>query len=180
MIHRWMFFFTFLFIISSCSRITYWSDHPEGIAYGDYQTYQIDEQCSDYDPGVNPINQLRIKNALEIELRSMGMMPSEDPDINVKFFIKNETKYFYENCIEEYDQFTGGGQCVDKVHSYLEGTLVIDFIDVRRNMAVWHAGARGESWDSIDNPDPVIKRMVKDLMMEYLNLVKAESFAAGQ
>ncbi len=178
MIYRWMPFVMSLMIISSCSRISYWSDHPEGIVYSDYKTYQMDDQCSDYDPGVNPINQIRIKNALEIELRSMGMTPSDDPDLNVKFFVKNETKYFYENCVEEYDRYTGGDQCIEKVHSYQEGTLVIDFFDVRRNLAVWHAGARGEAWDSIDNPDPVIKRMVRDLMKEYRNLGKAESFAS--
>ena len=166
-----------LLLLNSCSSISYWSDLPGDIDYSDYQSYMIDDQCSDYDPGVNPINQQRIKNALELELRAMGFIRSDDPDLNVKFFIKNETKYFYENCANEYDDITGGNQCIERVYSYEEGTLIVDFIDLRNNLAVWHGGARGESWDTVKNPDATIKQMVKQLLKEFKSLRQADSYA---
>ena len=166
-----------LILFASCSTISYWSDTPGNTDYSVYKSYQIDDQCSDYDPGVNPINQLRIKNAIELELRDMGYSRSENPDLNIKFFVKNETKYFYDNCVEEYDTFVGGNQCIEKVYTYEEGTLVIDFIDIRKNEAVWHAGARGSAWDRNDAPDETIKKMVKEMMKEYKTLVKSSSYA---
>ena len=172
----WGLFLAFL-MSTSCSKVTYWSDHTAEIDFGDYQTYMIDEQCSDYNPGINPIHQQRIKNAIEIAFRDMGYIRSKDADINVKFFVKNETKYFYDNCIPEYENIEGGGQCIDKVYTYEEGTLVIDLIDIRKNKAIWHGGARGESWDNLDNADQKISEMVRVIMKEYETLVNSEAYA---
>lgn len=179
MVQKFILIVSILSLFASCSTISYWSDTPGNIDYSIYQSYQIDDQCSDYDPGVNPINQQRIKNAIELELRDMGFIRGENPDLNIKFFIKNETKYFYENCVEEYDSFTGGNQCIEKVYTYEEGTLVIDFIDIRKNEAVWHAGARGSSWDSMESPDNTIVKMVKEMMKEYRSLVKSSFYASN-
>ena len=60
-----------LMLLSGCQTLTHWSDQVDGVNFSMYQTYKIDEQCSDYNPGVNPINQQRIKNAIEKELRKI-------------------------------------------------------------------------------------------------------------
>ena len=164
-----------MMFIYSCGSVTHWTDFEEGTTFEDYRTYKIDEQCSDYNPGINPIHQQRIKNAIELELRSMGYAKAEEADINIKFFVKNETKYFYEECLPEYDEFTGGQRCVERVHTYEEGTLVIDFIDISENLAVWHGGASGESWDRLDNASQKIGKMVRAIIGDYRKLVDGES-----
>ena len=154
-------------ILSSCSSVYTWSDQREGVDFYSYQTYMIDEQCSDYNPGINPINQQRIKNAIELELRDLGYMRAENADINVKFLVKNETKFFYENCLRDYSGYRGGEMCIEKVHTYEEGSLVIDLIDIRSNTAIWHGGASGKSWKKIENPQSAISKMVSSIFNQY-------------
>ena len=161
--------------ISSCASVTHWTDFEEGRSFNDYRTYKIDEQCSDYNPGINPIQQQRIKNAIELELRSMGYEKAEAADLNIKFFVKNETKYFYEECLPEYDEFTGGQRCIERVHTYEEGTLVIDFIDISDNLAVWHGGASGEPWERMNNASQKITKMVRAIIGDYKKLVERDS-----
>ena len=165
-------------LLFSCqSNLRHWVDYEASSEFNGYGSYSIDEQCSDYNPGVNPINQQRIKNAIEVELRSIGYAKSDDPDLMVKFFVKNETKFFYDQCLPDYDRFQGGKVCIDRVYEYEVGTLVIDLIDVRRNTAVWHGGGEGGSWEKMKNPDAKINTMVKTILSEYKKLVKSSSYA---
>lgn len=147
------------------------------VNYGQYMTYHIDDQCSDYNPGVNPINQQRIKNAIEVELRAMGYKRAENADINVKYYLKNETKYFYQNCVEEYSDFTNGQVCIDRAYAYEEGTLVIDLFDNNKNMAIWHGGASGSSWAKMKDPTEKINDTVEAIFKEYKAAMSAPSFA---
>ncbi len=178
-LRRLLILFIMIGFYASCSSITYWTDHQEDVDFSDYSTYKIDDQCSDYNPGINPIHQQRIKNAIEIALRDLNYSKSEDADLSIKYFVMNETKYFYEHCLPEYDDVAGGGQCIDKVYTYEEGTLVIDFIDIRRNLAVWHGGANGDSWDNMSNADETINEMVGRIMQEYKELAKSSVYAYG-
>lgn len=163
----------------SCQTTRYWTDSNEDADFGMFQTYLIDDECSEYNPGINPILQQRIKNAIEIELRDLGYQRSSDPDLSIKYLIKNETNYFYENCLPEYDDIVGGSQCVERVYTYEEGTLVIDFIDVKNNLAIWHGGASGESWDRVRNTAAVVDKMVKKIIGEYAKEVVFADVAGG-
>ena len=164
-------------LIGACQSTKFWSDTMEEVKFSQYQSYMIDDECSEYNPGLNPIHQIRIRNAIELELRELGYVRSDDPDITIKFFVKNETKYFYENCLPEYDDIIGGAQCVEKVHTYEEGTLIIDFIDTKENLAIYHGGAAGEPWDKLSNPNPTIKKMVRGIIQNYAELVSKEGYA---
>lgn len=167
-----------VFLLLSCqNNLKHWVDYEPDTDFAMYSTYAIDEQCSDYNPGVNPIHQQRIKNAIEIELRDMGYKKSEDPDLVIKFFVKNETKFFYEQCLSFYDGYQGGRQCIQRAYDYEVGTLMIDLIDVRYNKAVWHGGGEGASWEKMKNPEKKIKQMVKAIMTDYKKLAKSEVYA---
>lgn len=166
-----------IIILSACSNVYTWSDVTPEANFDNYTSYQIDEQCSDYNPGINPIIQQRIKNAIEIELRAMGYKRSSDADIIVKFYVKNETKFFYENCINDYDGYGGGQVCIDKAYSYEAGTLVIDLFDNKENLAIWHGGASGDSWENLANPDDKINKLVGAILKEYKTTVPTPGFA---
>lgn len=166
-----------LMVLSSCSNVYTWSDATPGTNFSDYTTYQIDDQCSDYNPGVNPINQQRIKNAIEVELRDLGYKRSEDADINVKFYLKNETKYFYENCANEYEDYTNGQVCIERAYAYDEGTLIIDLFDTKKNEAVWHGGVSGDSWEKMKDPTSSINQSVKAIFKDYKSALSTPGYA---
>ena len=79
-----------------------------------YQTYVMEDNCSDE---INPIMQIRIKNALEKSLRSNNYSKSNDADILVKYFVKNKSKKYIEECKEEYTRWEGGKFCQERVVS---------------------------------------------------------------
>ena len=166
-----------LVLLASCSNVYTWSDATPDINFSDYTTYKIDDQCSDYNPGTNPINQQRIKNAIEGELRKFGYKRSEDGDINVKFYVKNETKFFYENCINEYSEYGGGQVCIERAYEYEVGTLVIDLFDNKENKAIWHGGTSGSSWEKIADPTAMINKAVSAIFKEYKTAPSTPGYA---
>ena len=164
----------FVSLLAACQSLSHWSDFESEVNFGAYKTYSINDQCSDYNPEVNLLNQQRIKNAIEMELRGIGYKRSDDPDLLVKFLVKNETEYLHEHCLNEYDGYRGGSVCIDRVTGYKVGTLVIDLIDVRQNMVVWQGGGQGDSWLHIDPKK--IKKMVSIIMADYSKLREQPEF----
>jgi hypothetical protein len=175
---EFVFFVLILFALMSCHSLNHWMDYESGADFSIYQTYMIDDQCSDYNPGVNPIHQQRIKNAIEVELRKMGFRKAEEADLNIKYFVKNETKYFYETCANEYENYRGGNQCIERVYTYDVGTLVIDFFDRKTNTAVWHGGAEGGSWEKMKNAEQTINKMVGKIMGDFKQSRLNKTYAA--
>jgi hypothetical protein len=126
----------------------------------------MEDNCAD---DINPIMQLRIKNALERTLRNHDYSKSLDADILVKYFVKNVTKKYVEECREEYARWEGGKLCEEKVVNYVEGSIVIDIIDTRTNTIIWHGAAYGPSWSSIRDPNKKVNEVVMKLLDRYFN-----------
>jgi len=150
----------------SCSSTQYISDSLQDVDASKYHTYIMEDNCAD---DINPIMQIRIKNALEKKLRNNDYSKHSNADILVKYFVKNVSKKYVEECREEYARWEGGKVCQERVVNYVEGSIVIDIIDTKTNSIIWHGAAYGPSWSSISNPNKKINEVVDNLLERYFN-----------
>lgn len=151
----------------SCNSTQYLSDSLQPVDASKYQTYTMEENCSDE---INPIMQIRIKNALEKNLRKNGYNKKVDADILVKYFVKNLSKKYVEECHEEYARWKGGKMCQERVITYVEGSIVVDIIDTRTNTIIWHGAAYGPSWTTLRDPNKKVTQVVTTLLERYFNV----------
>lgn len=150
----------------SCSSTQYVSDSLQDVDPSKYHTYVMEDNCAD---DINPIMQIRIKNALERTLRNNDYSRNSNADILVKYFVKNLSKKYVEECREEYARWEGGKVCQERVVNYVEGSIVIDVIDTRTNTIIWHGAAYGPSWSNISDPNKKVNEVVNKLLERYFN-----------
>lgn len=155
-----------ILVMGSCSSTRYTSDSLQDVDAKAYHTYVMEDNCGD---DINPIMQIRIKNALEKKLRSSDYTMSPNADILVKYFVKNTSKHYVEECTDEYERWEGGQTCQERVITYEEGSIVIDMIDTRTNTIIWHGAAFGPSWDSIHDPNKKVDAVIAKLLDRYFN-----------
>ena len=147
-------------VLSSCSTTQYFSDSIADTDPASYSTYSMEDNCAD---DINPVMQLRIKNALELNFRAKNYSKSESGDVLIKYFVKNVSKKYVEECREEYARWEGGRICQEKVVNYVEGSIVVDIIDTKTNSIIWHGAAYGPSWSSIKNPNEKVEKVIRTL-----------------
>jgi len=123
-------------LLQACASTQYVSDSLVKVDISQYHTYTMEDNCSD---DINPIMQIRIKNALEQKLRSYDYSKSSDAD------------------------------CQERVVNYVEGSIVIDIIDTRSNSIIWHGAAYGPSWSSLSDPNKKVNEVVDTLLERYFN-----------
>jgi hypothetical protein len=94
--------------------------------------------------GIDQLSADKISDAIKTQLNSKGYKDSEPADFGVALHFGQQTV----TDVQSYGYgWWGGG--VD-VSQYQEGTLVIDFIDMKTNKLAWRGTAEGAM---SDNPD---------------------------
>ncbi len=114
-------------------------DHNFNLAklrtYGFYQQ----ERRSDDPLAASPINDRRIHDALDTQLRSNGLAPSEQPDFLIAYFVT--TKRGLDIQDNRFGLFQRMGSV--NVNQVTEGTLVVVFVDSATKQEVWRGYASG-------------------------------------
>ncbi len=163
--------FVFLFVLtlvfSSCLSVSYLIDVPQDEVISQYKTFELEAHCLNQQIGVSADNQIRIENAIFLNLRDLGMAHNAGGDYLVRYFVKNELKELVEGCEDYYDRWEGGVYCVERIHTYTEGTLVIDIIDRKKQKVVWHGAATGPVYDKLRNPGPIIEKVVDHMLGDF-------------
>lgn len=152
--------------IASCSSTQYLVDSLGDYDVTKYQTYTMEDNCTD---DINPVMQLRIKNALEQNLREHNYTKASDADLLIKYFVKNVGKKYIEECRDEYTRWEGGEVCQERVVNYVEGSIVVDIIDTKTNSIIWHGAAYGPSWSRISNPNKKVNTVIENLLNKYFD-----------
>lgn len=151
--------------ISSCSTVSYMTDNLKQVDIPNFRTYATEDNCDDKE--INPIMLQRVKNAIDINMRDNNIVRSSNPDMLVQYFIKNEVKTSFSQCRIDYDRWVGGEDCRNKVISYEEGSIIIDFVDTNTSTIVWHGAIRGPSFNYMKDPDTKINEMVTNLLDHF-------------
>jgi hypothetical protein len=167
-------------LLTGCMSVRYVVDRQDVGRHDTYQTYRIEEHCLDIPIVVNPINLQRIQNAIEVNLRKYGLISEKaEADLLVKYFVKNKTIYYNSGCDDYYDNVEGGQQCVERISSYEEGSLIVDVIDVVAQKVIWHGAAVGPTYDEMKDPQKKINKIVGELLQDLDTFLKSsESYSA--
>ena len=162
---KYLFFFTLISVTLSCSSARYFSDYlgegPNLIG----TTYNVEGDCQ---YGINRIQEIRVSNSIHSHFQSRGFERSENPDILIQFFIKEERNSYLAQECDYYSQWGYGEKCSTKVIDYTEGSIVIDVIQTKSESIVWHGAIYSPQFDYIKDPDQKINQYVNKLLGDYL------------
>ncbi|HEU4951803.1 MAG TPA: DUF4136 domain-containing protein [Holophagaceae bacterium] len=170
-----------LALLSACAPYNVRYDYDVTQDFSAYRTFDL------YAPGRHgraqgqgdeaSLMDKRVRAAVAAELQSRGFSREEtaDPDFLVACYPIYRTRHYRTTT---HVGFGGGwyrpwgyrvGTSFSQVHSYREGTLVIEIVDRRTNQLVWSGSAEGAL---TDQEDPVeanaqVARAVKDVLEKF-------------
>ncbi|HEY3269821.1 MAG TPA: DUF4136 domain-containing protein [Geothrix sp.] len=126
--------------------------------------------------GTTNLMDKRVRAAVEKELQAKGfvMETKADPDFLVTYYpVVHERRYRTTTHMGwgwGYRPFYGGvGTSMSQVHSYQEGTIVIEIVDFKTNQMIWQGAAAG-ALTGLNNPedaDEVVPRAVRDILAKF-------------
>jgi hypothetical protein len=156
-------------ILAGCSGIDVTTDFNREWNFGPYETYDwvAIKSPTLRDPLLETsFLDSRIKNAVERELGIKGYSKSEeDPDFLISYHIGSKSQVDVSTCGYHYpaSPHCWGGE-ID-AYTYSEGSLVLDFIDLKEEELVWRASAKGalyEDGESGKTLNEAVEKMLKD------------------
>jgi hypothetical protein len=128
--------------------------------------------------GTTSLMDTRVRTDLEKELEAKGyrMETKADPDFLVTYYpIVRQRRYRTTTHVGwgwgwGYRPFYGRmGTSVSEVHTYKEGTIVIEMVDFKTNRLIWQGAAEG-ALTGLDNPEDaneVVARAVHDILAKF-------------
>ena len=157
--------FLLMTIVSCAVKYDLVSDIDSNIDFKKYKTYAIIHDDHGFEIGTNPINKQRIDNAIESEVIAIGYEPSDNPDLQISWFIKVDTKLEKGIYNTYYSQWRSPRAI--EVYEYKEGSLVVDIIDRVTGKVVWHVKVSSDISAEIPNVEEKIKQVVKEIFNSY-------------
>lgn len=166
-----------LLLLGACTgyHVTY--DYDVTASFGRYKTFDY-YTSKKGTGGTTNLMDKRVRAALEKELQAKGfvMETKADPDFLVTYYpVVHERRYRTTTHMGwgwgwGYRPFYGGvGTSMSEVHSYKEGTIVIEVVDFKTNQMIWQGAAAG-ALTGLDNPedaDEVVPRAVRDILAKF-------------
>lgn len=156
-------------ITASCSSVRVVSDYDKQANFTTYNSFAF------YKPGIDKaeisdLDKKRILRAIESELTTKGFQKSENPNLLVNIFTKEQKK------VDVYNNYGYGwgwnpwywGGTYNNVVTSTEGTLFIDLIDAKTNELVWQGKGSGNLTESdVDKKDARIHEFVAEILSQY-------------
>lgn len=158
-------------ITSSCSSVRVLADYDKTANFSSYQKYAF------YKPGIDQaqisdLDKKRILRAIDTELTTKGMSKSEQADILISIFTKESER------VEVFNNNFGwgwgwnpwwGGVMGSTVSTTNEGTLYIDFIDVKTQELVWQGVGTADLITSgnVEKKEKRIREIIQKIMEKY-------------
>jgi len=164
-----------LALLGACTgyHVTY--DYDVTASYGRYRTFDY-YTSKKGTGGTTNLMDKRVRAAVEKELQAKGfaMETKADPDFLVTYYpVVHERRYRTTTHLGwgwGYRPFYGRvGSSVSEVHSYKEGTIVIEIVDFKSNQMIWQGAAAG-ALTGLNNPedaDEVVPRAVRDILAKF-------------
>jgi len=147
------------------------TDFDRGFDFSKVKTYAIATQPpGPNDPlGVNPMNDRRVRAALDSELVARGYTrdTTGHPDVLVAYHAATRNRVGLQDW--GYGPGRWGSRRID-VNQYTEGTLVVDLVDAPNRQLVWRGSASGTIEPK--EADKKIKKAVAKLMEQLSKDIK--------
>lgn len=163
-------------LLSACTSLRVASDFDKDVDFKNYKTYNF------YEKGlekleVNGLDKKRIMAAVDTEMQAKGFTKTANPDLFVNLVVmKRERTDVYDNGFYSpwgwrggwgwgWGPYWGGG--MRSFDRYQEGLFIIDFLDPKTKMHVWHGRGDGFNLDSFKNREERINEGVKEILAQY-------------
>ncbi|RWU08282.1 DUF4136 domain-containing protein [Pedobacter chitinilyticus] len=163
-------------LLSACTSLRVASDFDKDVDFKNYKTYNF------YEKGlekleVNGLDKKRMMAAVDTEMQAKGFTKTANPDLFVNLVVmKRERTDVYDNGFYSPWGWRGGwgwgwgpywGVGMRSFDRYQEGLFIIDFLDPKTKMHVWHGRGDGFNLDSFKNREERINEGVKEILAQY-------------
>ena len=170
--------FTVVIALAGCSSLRTASDFDKNADFNRYKTYNF------YDKGIarvklNNLDKRRLVAAVEAELNAKGFTKSERPDmlVNLVVVAREKTDIYGPGYYGGWgwgggwgwrggwgSPFWGGGNYVNQ---YIEGTIIIDFLDPAKKELFWHGRGSGFNLDNLKKREERLYTGVREILAQY-------------
>eukprot|EP00035_Acanthoeca_spectabilis_P023520 m.449726 g.449726 ORF g.449726 m.449726 type:complete len:190 (-) comp19866_c0_seq1:170-739(-) len=168
-----------LVFITSCSSVSVLSDYDQKANFNGYTSYAFYKTGIDK-AQISDLDKKRILRAIETEMSSRGFVKSENPDLLVSIFTKEQERVdIYNNNFGwggawgwGYNPWAWGpgfGWGGSGVSTSTQGSLYIDLIDNKTNELVWQGKGVGTlaNTNNVAKKEERIKEFVSQILEQY-------------
>lgn len=111
------------------------------------------------------LNEGRIRAAMESQLIANGFRTESDkPDFVIAYYVTTKNKLNVQDYSYGPPRWFGSRDI--RVNQYSEGTLMVDFIDVKTNQVIWRGRASGTL--ELKNVDKKINKSAEKLVKQFV------------
>ncbi|WP_316832234.1 DUF4136 domain-containing protein [Pedobacter aquatilis] len=161
---------------SGCSSLRTASDYDKSVDFNAYKTYNF------YDKGIarvklNNLDKRRLMAAVEAEMNAKGFTKSDRPDLLVNLVVvaREKTDFYGPAYYGGWGWGWGwrggwggwGGWGSNYVNQYIEGTIIIDFLDPAKKILFWHGQGAGFNLDNFSKREQRLYTGVKEILAQY-------------
>lgn len=165
-----------IILLTSCKTVRVATDYDRAADFNTFNSYAF------FKPGidqakVSDLDKRRILRAIDANLMAKGLVKSENPEVLVSIFTKeNERVDVYNNNFGWGmgawgwgPSFGWGGNWGNTVARTTEGTLYIDLINAKTKELVWQGVGRSSLYQgsNIDKKEERIRLIVSEILTEY-------------
>lgn len=171
-----------LIFLASCTSVRVLSDYDQQANFNEYKSYAFYKTGIDK-AQISDLDKKRILRAIESEMASRGFVKSENPDLLVSIFTKEQERVdIYNNNFGwggawgwGYNPYAwgpgwgwgwGGGSSVS---TSTQGSLYIDLIDTKSKELVWQGKGEGTlaNTANIEKKEQRIREFVSQILEQY-------------
>ncbi len=166
-----------LFVLTSCSSISVYSDYEKNTDFSQFKTFAFYKTGIDKVP-ISDFDKKRILNAIEANMISKGFTLSESPDLLINISTKEyqQVDYYSGYYGWGWGPYYGGypywGGYYSYPYSYPAGTLFIDLINAKTNQLVWQGEGNGYLVKGGAEKEARINEFVTKILTQYPPAVK--------
>lgn len=158
-----------LLVVSAAAQ-TVQSDFDRTFKFTNLKTFSFAVQKrAATDPLANDtLNDGRIRAGLETQLRVNGFRATETPDFVIAYYVTSKNRLNVQDYSYGPPRLWGSRDI--RVNQYAEGTLMVDFIDVKTNQVVWRGRATGAI--ELKDVDKKITKSTEKLVKQFMKDTK--------
>ncbi|GGI24158.1 hypothetical protein GCM10008119_11260 [Pedobacter mendelii] len=158
--------FTVVIALAGCSSLRTASDFDKDVDLSSYKTYNF------YDKGIakvklNNLDKRRLMAAVESQMNAKGFTKSTSPDLLVNLVVvaRERTDFYGPGYYGGWGWGGWGGS--NFANQYIEGTIIIDFLDPAKKKLFWHGQGSGFNLDSFNKREERLNTGVKEILAQY-------------
>ncbi len=172
-----------LVLLTACSSYSVKYDFDPGAgfhAYRSFDWYAASRKAQGRKADEHPLLDKRVRAAVEQQLQAKGYRreTTADPDFLIAYYPVYRTRRVRTGTSVGFGGWgwrrpwgygVGTRFSTSEVHSYKEGTIVLEIVDFKSNQLVWQASAEG-ALTRLDDPQEAqeqVNRAVKDLLDRF-------------